>query len=239
MVRGLDGFREWFRGYEHHYAIIGGTACDLLISETGGDFRATRDIDMVLLVEVLDTNFGARLWEYIKSGGYEHRRASTEKPQFYRFAKPVSQDYPHMIELFSRRIEKILLPGDAILTPLPIEDDISSLSAILLDDGYYEFLKSGIRITEGLPILDAEHLIPFKAKAWLDLTARKANGVQVDSKHIKKHKSDIIMLSGLLRPDNHVDLPESVREDFAMFIAANSEDAEKLQRIALLYGVVG
>jgi hypothetical protein len=30
MVRGLDGFKEWFKGYESNYAVIGGTACDLL-----------------------------------------------------------------------------------------------------------------------------------------------------------------------------------------------------------------
>ena len=24
MVRGIDGFREWFRGYEEQYTIIGG-----------------------------------------------------------------------------------------------------------------------------------------------------------------------------------------------------------------------
>jgi hypothetical protein len=237
MVRGLDSFKEWFRGYEHYYAIIGGTACDLLISEAGGDFRATRDIDMVLLVEVLDANFGARLWEYIRAGDYEHRHASTDKPQFYRFIKPVSPDYPYMLELFSRRMEGLALPEDAMLTPLPIEDNISSLSAILLDDDYYEYLKSGVRIMDGLPILVAERLIPFKAKAWLDLTERKAKGSQVDSKHIKKHKNDIVTLSGLLQADSRVELPANVQDDFAKFIAANMDDSEKLRRVALVYGV--
>lgn len=33
MVRGIDGFREWFRGYEEQYTIIGGTACDLLMTD--------------------------------------------------------------------------------------------------------------------------------------------------------------------------------------------------------------
>jgi len=237
MVRGLDSFKEWFFGYESYYVIIGGTACDMLMSEAGGDFRATRDIDMVLFVEALDSSFGARLWEYIKAGGYEHRRASTEKPQFYRFTKPASPVYPYMIELFSRRIEGILLTDDAILTSLPLEDDISSLSAILLDNDYYGFIKSGIRVMDGLPILDAECLIPIKAKAWLDLTDRKAKGGQIDSKHIKKHKNDIITLSGLLQPDAHVDLPERVRNDFAKFITANSEDAGKLTRVAAVYAL--
>ena len=51
MVRGIETFREWFRGHEAQYAIIGGTACDLLMAEEGLDFRATKDIDLVLILE--------------------------------------------------------------------------------------------------------------------------------------------------------------------------------------------
>ena len=237
MVRGLDSFKEWFTGYENYYALIGGTACYMLMSEVGEDFRATRDIDMVLLVEALDAKFGARLWEYIKAGSYEHRQASNKKPQFYRFTKPVSSDYPYMIELFSRQIEGTILTDDAILTPIPLEDDISSLSAILLDSDYYSLLKSGIRVIDGLPILGAEHLIPFKAKAWLDLTDRKAKGGQIDSKHIKKHLNDVITLSDLLQPEKRVDLPESVRSDLIKFMAANSGVSVKLARVATVYAM--
>ena len=48
MVTGIDTFREHFAGHEDQYAIFGGTACDLLFDAAGLDFRATRDIDMVL-----------------------------------------------------------------------------------------------------------------------------------------------------------------------------------------------
>jgi hypothetical protein len=48
---------------------------------------------------------------------------------------------------------------------LTIDDDISSLSAILLDEEYYDFLKSGVVVVEGVPVLDAPYMIPFKAKA--------------------------------------------------------------------------
>ena len=78
-----------------------------------------------------------------------------------------------MIELFSRRADAIALSDDAVLTPLPLDHEISSLSAILLDDAYYQFLRKGKTIIDGIPILDAMHLIPFKAKAWLDLRPRK------------------------------------------------------------------
>lgn len=51
MVTGFESFKRWFSEYSEQYTIIGGTACDLLMSEEGMDFRATRDIDMVLIVE--------------------------------------------------------------------------------------------------------------------------------------------------------------------------------------------
>ena len=42
MVTGIDSFKEWFKGSEEQYAIIGGTACDILMTEEGLDFRATK-----------------------------------------------------------------------------------------------------------------------------------------------------------------------------------------------------
>lgn len=33
MVPGLDSFREKFKNYTDYYTIIGGTACDILLSE--------------------------------------------------------------------------------------------------------------------------------------------------------------------------------------------------------------
>ena len=35
MVTGTDSFKEWFKGNEEQYAIIGGTACDILMTEGG------------------------------------------------------------------------------------------------------------------------------------------------------------------------------------------------------------
>lgn len=134
MVRGIESFREWFRGYEEQYAVIGGTACDLLMADEGLDFRATKDIDLVLIIEAVDAAFGRRFWEYILTAGYEHRNKSTGEPQFYRFTNPRSKAYPFMIEPFAGKPDVIALPNDAVLSPLLLEEDISSLSAILLDN---------------------------------------------------------------------------------------------------------
>ena len=119
MVRGIDSFREWFKGYEEQYVIIGGTACDLLMADEGLDFRATKDIDLVLIVEAIDAEFATLFWEYIEAAGYEHRNRSTGEVQFYRFMNPTTKEYPTMIELFSRKPEVIILPDTAALTPIP------------------------------------------------------------------------------------------------------------------------
>ena len=57
MVRGIESFRDWFHDYEDQYVIIGGTACDLLMTEEGLDFRATKDIDMVLIIEISNADY--------------------------------------------------------------------------------------------------------------------------------------------------------------------------------------
>ena len=220
MVLGIERFKEWFRGYEDHYAIIGGTACDLLMSEEGLDFRGTKDIDLVLIVEAISPEFSRRFWEFVRNAGYKHRNKSTGQPQFYRFSHPTEAGYPFMIELFSRRVDAIVLPEDAVLTPLPLDEDISSLSAILLDDDYYQLLRSGTVVIDSVTVLGAAYLIPFKAKAWLDLTARKANGENVDSKNIRKHKNDVFRLSALLAPGSQITVNRAIWNDLQTFFTA-------------------
>lgn len=234
MVTGIDRFREWFRGYEEQYAIIGGTACDLLMSEDGMDFRATKDIDLVLIVEAITPDFGKQFWQFVKDAGYEHRNKSTGLPQFYRFSHPTAGGYPFMIELFSRRAEAINLPDDAALTPLPMEDDVSSLSAILLDDDYYELVRSGTVMVDGVNVLDAAYLIPFKAKAWLDLTQKKAAGQSVDSKNIRKHKNDVFRLSALLTQQSNVVVTETVLADLRAFLTAMQEETVDLKQLGVI-----
>lgn len=66
MVRGFQSFKEWFLGYEDEYTVIGGVACALLMENAGQEFRATKDLDMVLMVEALTSEFVSRFWEYIR-----------------------------------------------------------------------------------------------------------------------------------------------------------------------------
>lgn len=61
MVRGLDTFAAFFAGDEERYALIGGVATQLVLEEAGLPARATKDLDIVLCVEVLNAAFGRKL----------------------------------------------------------------------------------------------------------------------------------------------------------------------------------
>lgn len=102
MVRGLDTFRNYFKDFKEQYVLIGGAACDILFANNEGQFRATRDLDMVLIVEALTTEFGERFWDFIVEGKYQNKTTNTGTPQFYRFDKPENELYPKMIELFAK-----------------------------------------------------------------------------------------------------------------------------------------
>jgi predicted nucleotidyltransferase len=60
MVVGLDIFRDFFKEHTDKYVIIGGTACDIHIDAAGFTPRATNDIDIILIVEALDSEFVKR-----------------------------------------------------------------------------------------------------------------------------------------------------------------------------------
>ena len=86
-----------------HYVLIGGTAASITMEEAGVPFRGTKDLDIVLHVEVLTPAFGQKFWEFVQAGGYQQKEGDPEKkPCLYRFQKPLDVEFPYMLELFSR-----------------------------------------------------------------------------------------------------------------------------------------
>ena len=196
MVKGMDKFREYFAEYADQYVLIGGAACDISFNESNMDFRATKDLDMVLIVEAQTKEFAQRFWEFIKQGQYRNRTGRDGKTQFYRFDKPQEDGFPVMIELFSRAAWE--LKPESVLTPVHIDDMVSSLSAILLNDAYYDLLLKESSIINGISVLKPTGLLLFKAKAWIDLKQRAEQGELIDSRNIKKHKNDILRISSMM-----------------------------------------
>ena len=90
MVIGLDKFREQFAGEEEKYVIIGGTACDINLSETIIQPRDTVDIDIILVVENINPDFGRKFWNFIEAGKYQNRdrkrgEGKEPVPELFRF----------------------------------------------------------------------------------------------------------------------------------------------------------
>lgn len=189
MVLGIDSFREKFKDYTDYYTIIGGTACDILLAEADLPFRATKDIDMIL--EDNFPEFASIFWEYIREGGYKCGWENEENMHFYRFTDGKS-GYPVMIELFSRK------PG--------------------LNDDFYKFMMFGRKTVDGLGVLGAEYLIPFKMYAWINLLNRKRAGGHVNEKDLRKYKYDVFCLLQIVTAGIKVESEGLVAESIHRYI---------------------
>jgi hypothetical protein len=220
MVRGLDTFKKYFEQFTDNYVIIGGTACDMIIDQAGFTPRATKDIDIILVVEALDAEFVKQFWKFIKEGKYELKEKSEDDRKYYRFIKPEKTEFPFQVELFSRNPDLLDLDEDTQLTPIPVDDDLTSLSAILMDEAYYKYLIEHCTVENDLHRASTEALICLKAKAFLDMAERKAKGEKIDDKNIRKHKTDVFRLAVMLTENDVFELPDSIKADLQEFIKA-------------------
>ncbi len=152
-----------------------------------------------------------------------NRQKSDGQKQFYRFTHPTRSDYPVMIELFARKADFLPDDIDSHLTPIPAGGEVSSLSAILLDQDCYDFVMSNRREVDGITILNPIALIVLKAIAWLDLTMKKeSDASSVDSKDIRKHKNDIIRLVATIDVRDYL-LPQSIKDKMRNFMSRYSQ----------------
>lgn len=233
MIKGLDVFRQHFSGMTDNFILIGGAACDIQLSKLAIDFRTTRDLDIVLCVESLTADFGRTFWQFIVEGKYQIQERSDGTKRLYRFRRPENHDYPEMLELFARHPEAIIPADESQLTPLPLPEQISSLSAILLDDDYYAFIRSHCETIDGLSVLVPEALLVLKAKAWVDLSDRKQRGEKVDTKDISKHKNDILRLADILYDDTVLELSVLMLNDMKLFMEQFSNENMDVKNLHL------
>ncbi len=230
MVRGLDLFRERLRPHEGSIVLIGGAACDDWFSRQSLQFRATQDLDIVLIIELIDAAALTALRDFIREGGYRSRFRSSGSPELYRFADPTDERFPKELEFFSRTSSDYdLAPGEVV--PISMEPDHHSLSAILLNDAYYDLIRTHHDTRDGLGISNATALIPLKAFAWMDLSRLKAEGQKIDSKKIVKHRSDVFRLAATLPAEPGPALPEEILQDLRRFMQAFPADSPDWQGI--------
>lgn len=234
---GLEKFQKHFAAFADQYVLIGGVATLLALEEQGLEARATKDLDIVLCVEVLEPAFVRAFWAFVQAGGYQIQQRSSGKKIFYRFSKPTMPGYPAMLEIFSRHPDGVSLGEDAQLTPIPVDEDVSSLSAILLDEDYYAFLHANKRELAGVQVVNEYCLIPLKARAWLDLSKRKEADEAIDQKNISKHRSDVLRLFQLLNPATRLTLPPVMLADMAAFLEMLSIQNDQLLKTVGIKGL--
>lgn len=220
---GLDKFKEAFEAFTDNYVIIGGTACEIVMDGTAVRSRATHDIDMIIVVERMTAEFGQRFWRFIQEAGYRPERYKTaegEKAryQLYRFVdgKP---GYPEMIELLSRHPDILGEPKDLKIEPIPIDENVSSLSAIIMDDDFYNFTVAHSHVTDGVRHADTAALIALKTSAYLNLLRDKAAGKHVNSHDIKKHRSDVLK-NVVIMTESEISAPAKVVDCIHDFVAS-------------------
>ncbi|MBT9558230.1 MAG: hypothetical protein IV100_19510 [Myxococcales bacterium] len=223
MVKGLDLFRRRFAGRGRGFVLIGGAACHEWFARQALTFRATKDLDLVVIVEALDDDFVHAFRAFVDDGAYQTRERFDGTPELYRFSAPTQPGFPHTLELFSRKPEGLELRVGQTVVPVDATDAVNSLSAILLDDDYYGVLQENAVELDGLPVATTSVLVPLKARAWLDLTERQAGGERVDQRDIDKHRNDVFRLAAIV-PGEPVTLPPKVRDDVQRFLDAFPAD---------------
>lgn len=215
MIRGLSHFKRSFKDYSEEFILVGGVATYLLLDEVGAErVRATKDLDIVIVMNP-KIEFLNALKSYVRDGEYEIQKGPASKSTFYRFQNPGSIEYPIMIELFAPLEGSIQLYDEQHIIPISKPSVVMSLSAILLDEDYYALIKKNAVLKDGISILNPFALIPFKAKAYLEIKERGE-----DSKNWKKHRGDIINLSvAFLTEERQESLSGKVREHFIEFMS--------------------
>lgn len=238
MVKGIETFKRYFSEYESGYVIIGGTACEIIERNAGQNPRATKDVDMILIIEALSPEFVKRFWQFIVDGQYKTKERGSGKSELFRFMKPEQHNFPFQIELFARKPDILTIIEGALLTPIPLNEELSSLSAILLNNDYYNFTIEHSCIAEGIRIANVESLICLKAKAFLDLTNRKKTGEKIDENNIRKHFNDIFRLAVILKETDSYIVPKGIRDDmitFCIYAKSNLPDRNLFKSAGIGY----
>ena len=230
-MEGLEKIQEAFAEFSDNYVIIGGTACEITMTGTAVRPRATHDIDMIVVVEKMTPEFGTRFWRFVQEAGYRpEKRKTTEgepvKYELYRFVDG-KVEYPEMIEILSRHPDVLGEPKGFVIEPIPIDEGISSLSSIIMDDDLYYFTLEHSSIDRGVRHADSASLVALKARAYLNLMQDKAAGRHVNSKDIRKHRSDVLKSVAIME-NEEISAPDSIVECVHEFVSSIRKDWQEI-----------
>ena len=96
-----------------------------------------------------------------------------------------------------------------------------------MDDDYYRFTIEHSRLTDDIRHADSAALIALKARAYLNLLQDKQNGKHVNSKDIKKHRSDVLK-NVVIMTEDEIPAPASIVECIKEFVMSIRNDWAEL-----------
>lgn len=227
MVNGFERFVECFKDYQDQFVIIGGYACTLHYFEKGVEFRHTHDLDIVLIIEDMRIEFYTTLWNYLSEGGYVTEAQTSTEHHYYRFETKDDTEYPKVIELLSRKSFELNRQFRLHITPIHIDENIRSLSAIVLNDDYYHLIRENRVLVRGISVLSLEFIVILKIKAYLDLSELRRKGIDIKSSNIRKHRSDVLkIVREMMLIEIHDQLSSTIKNDIQCFTQMINDDIQ-------------
>lgn len=224
LPRGLKHFTDFFTDFSNDYVIIGGGAASACLDDEKLEFRVTKDIDMVLFTNT-SPELNKKISEYVFLGKYEVNEKTENTPRYYRFSNPEDKKFPEIVEIFAKADSEIeLRKGQYII---PIQNDAEAqLSAILLDDEYFNLIRDNAKKSEvGFSIITPYANICLKARAFRELKERNE-----EEKKINKHRNDVLRLAQILKTGEQLKLQGRPKQDFLQIFSAVEELEEKTIR---------
>ena len=100
----------------------------------------------------------------------------------------------------------------------------AQFSGILLEEEYYELIRNNTVGNKHVKFISAVAQIPLKARAFIELGERKAKGQDVKDDEIKKHRNDVLVLSGALTAGEKLALAGLPRKHLEVYLT----EVEKL-----------
>lgn len=212
MIRGMATFAEFFKAYQEDYIVIGGLATAMVMNDLGFISRATKDIDLVV-VSKNNEAFIKALLRFIDQGRYKtkERTVNPDRHNLFRFFDSPDLEYPEQIELFAIHDKDSAIIQDTTIIPIDTPEFYPYLSAILLNQDYFELLIRHTNVIDGLHVATPTALIPLKMHAYNNLVSTRKSDA-------KKHLNDVIKLSAALSGEEKVNLTGEPKADFDAFI---------------------
>lgn len=209
---GLEFLSDYMKDYQSEYILIGGNACALNFNNEGVEFRATVDLDIVLIIESTGDEFFRRLINYLVDNDYEGKKFNGPNGEMtggsaYRFTLPEEKkgkEHPTQIELFSKKpdyFDPEKVKNDRLhITPIETAMGISNFSAILLDDELYDFIQKSKITIQDISTVSLECLFGIKSIAWHSNQKLFDENKDIKPENIFKHPSDMLQIVSIIDP---------------------------------------